>query len=302
MDKRMMLLGKIGTILADFIGIVVMLMALAFAFARENPLLFVVVATVVCPLWYKVVKKHWLSERPVVSALVRGVILIGGYLLLTMAIRWNPYNRCYNSVAKETFQQRFDELNKEEGYTFEEVGDINKKEMWDYLKLTASVSYRDTEGVSGKQEIVLYFDRLDGRYYEDFAAMREYRVEYRKKYATNSFRNRLFFDEEQLDAKVEEINSCLVSGEHEEIKKQMDTELREKVTDEAWKGWSDVFASRGEYVGQEMPAEKNWSVTEDEEHVQTMEVKETLGFASGKVGVRMVFHDDLTLQVLEVNP
>ena len=134
MDKRMQLLGKIGTILADFIGIIVMLMALAFAFARENPIIFVALAALVCPLWYKVVQKYWLREKPVVSALVRFTIIVGGYILLTQAIKWNPYNRCHTSVAREKFQQHFQDIHAESGYTFGEVGNIAEKEMGDNLK------------------------------------------------------------------------------------------------------------------------------------------------------------------------
>lgn len=296
MDKRIQLLGKIGTILADFIGIIVMLMALAFAFARENPVLFVILAAVVCPLWYKVVQKYWLRERPVVSALIRAVILIAGYLLLTKAISWFPYNRCYDSVAKENFQKSFEEINKDAGYTFDEVGDITKKEMWDYMKLTAVVSYKDKDGQTGSQDMLLYFDRLDGKYYKDFDALKEYRQAYRKEYKSNSFRNRLFFNEEELDAKIEELNDHIVKNEYDAVRAVMDAGLADSVTEEVWRGWQETMASLGTFQKQETPTEKNWSVTDDEEHIQTMEVKETLVFSGGRVEVTMVFHDDLTLQ------
>lgn len=300
MDKRMQFLGKIGTILADFVGIIVMLMALAFAFARENPVIFVVLAAVVCPLWYKVIQKYWFREKPVVSALVRAVILIGGYLLLTQAIKWNPYNRCHESVARDSFERRFEEINQDQGYTVGEVGDIEQKEMWDYMKLTAPVSYKDKEGKQESQEIVLYFDRLDGKFYKDFESLRKYRKEYREKYKTNSFRDRQFFDDEALEVRVQELNGYLTEGQYDAAKKLMDTELQGKVTEEVWKGWQDKTVALGTFQKQETPVEKNWSVTKDTDHVQTMEVKETLIFTGGKLSLRMVFHDDLTLQSMEL--
>ena len=245
MDKRMQLLGKIGTILADFVGIIVMLMALAFAFARENPVVLVVLAALVCPLWYKVVQKYWFREKPMVSALVRFVILVGGYILLTQAIKWNPYNRCHESVAKEKFQQHFEEVNADNGYTFGEVGTIAQKEMWDYLKLTAPVSYTDKSGEKGSQEIILYFDRVDGKFYENFEKMKEYRKAYRAEYKKNSFRNRQFFDEEQLDATVEELNNYLVSNQYDDMKAKMNDDLQEKIPEESWRDWQNTIAALG---------------------------------------------------------
>ena len=301
MDKRMQLLGKIGTILADFVGIIVMLMALAFAFARENPVVFVVLAALVCPLWYKVVQKYWFREKPMVSALVRFVILVGGYILLTQAIKWNPYNRCHESVAKEKFQQHFEEVNADNGYTFGEVGTIAQKEMWDYLKLTAPVSYTDKSGEKGSQEIILYFDRVDGKFYENFEKMKEYRKAYRAEYKKNSFRNRQFFDEEQLDATVEELNNYLVSNQYDDMKAKMNEDLQNKISEDSWRDWQNTIAALGTYQKQDLPTEKNWYVTDDEDHIQTMEVKETLSFSQGKLNVRMVLQDDLTLTILEVN-
>lgn len=301
MDKRMQLLGKIGTILADFVGIIVMLMAVAFAFARENPVIFVVLAALVCPLWYKVVQKAWLKEKPVVSAIIRAVIIIGGYLLLTQAIKWNPYNRCHDSVAREKFQQHFEEMNSEKGYQFGEVGDIAQKEMWDYLKLTAPVSYKDKSGTTASQDMTIYFDRVDGKFYKDFEAMKEYRKEYREEYKERNFRDRQFFDDEKLDAAVEEYNTYLVKNQYDALQGKMDTQLKGKVTETVWKGWQDKVAALGTFQKQETPVEKNWYVTEDENHIQTMEVKEVLDFAQGKLSVTMVFQDDLTLQSMEVN-
>lgn len=300
MDKRMQLLGKIGTILADFIGIIVMLMALAFAFARENPVIFVALAALVCPLWYKVVQKSWLKEKPVVSAIIRAVIIIGGYLLLTQAIRWNPYNRCHDSVARERFQQQFEEINKDKGYQFGEVGDIAQKEMWDYLKLTAPVSYKDPSGTAGSQDMTLYFDRVDGKFYKDFEEMKEYRKEYREQYKERDFRDRQFFDEEKLDAVIGQYNAYLIKDQYDVLQGKMDTGLKGKVTEAVWKGWQDKISSLGEFQKQESPVEKNWFVTDDEDHIQTMEVKEILNFARGKLDITMVFHDDLTLQGMEV--
>lgn len=300
MDKRMQLLGKIGTILADFIGIIVMLMALAFAFARENPIIFVVLATLVCPLWYKVVQKYWFKEKPAVSALVRFVILVGGYILLTQAIKWNPYNRCHESVAKEKFQQHFQDVNADNGYTFGEVGAIAEKEMWDYLKLTAPITYTDKSGEKKSQEITLYFDRVDGKFYENFDKLREYRKAYREEYKKNSFRDRQFFNDEELDARVEELNNYLVTNQYDAMKSKMDGELQKKITEEYWRGWQSTIVGLGAYQKQDLPTEKNWFVTDDENHVQTMEVKETLSFSQGKLNVRMVFRDDLTLITIEV--
>lgn len=300
MDKRMQLLGKIGTILADFIGIIVMLMALAFAFARENPIIFVALAALVCPLWYKVVQKYWLREKPVVSALVRFTIIVGGYILLTQAIKWNPYNRCHTSVAREKFQQHFQDIHAESGYTFGEVGNIAEKEMWDYLKLTAPVSYQDKSGEKGSQEITLYFDRVDGKFYADFEKMREYRKSYRQEYKKNSFRDRQFFDDEKLDARVEELNNLLVTNQYDAMKSRMDGELQKKITEDYWRGWQNTIVALGTFEKQDLPVEKNWFVTDDENHTQTMEVKETLSFSQGKLSVRMVFRDDLTLLTIEV--
>lgn len=300
MDKRMQLLGKIGTILADFIGIIVMLMAVAFAFARENPVIFVVLAAIVCPLWYKVVQKSWLKEKPIVSVVLRAVILIGGYFLLTQAIKWNPYNRCHDSVAREKFQQHFEQTYSDKGYKFGEVGAITQKEMWDYLKLTAPVSYKDQSGKDASQDITLYFDRVDGKFYKDFEAMRKYRKDYRKEYKDRDFRDRQFFDDEKLDAAVAQYNTFLLKDQYDELLSKMDGDLKKKVTETVWKEWQDAAESLGEFQKQETPVEKNWYVTDDENHIQTMEVKEVLVFANGKRNVTMTFHDDLTLQKLEV--
>jgi hypothetical protein len=301
MDKRMQLLGKIGTILADFIGIIVMLMAVAFAFARENPAIFVVLAAFVCPLWYKVVQKSWLKEKPIVSVLIRAVIIIGGYFLLTQAIKWNPYNRCHESVAREKYQQHFEKTYADKGYKFGEVGEIAKKEMWDYLKLTAPVSYKDESGKDTTQDITLYFDRVDGKFYKDFAGMQEYRKSYREQYKERNFRDRQFFDDEKLDAAVTEYSTYLVEDQYDVLHGKMDGELQKKVTEKIWEGWRQKAASLGGFQKLETPVEKNWFVTDDENHIQTMEVKAVLSFAEGKLTVKMVFHDDLTLQSMEVS-
>ncbi len=177
--KKNMRWSRLVELLINFLSILVMVMAGAFAIAREISWPFILIAAVECPLWVIAAKKLFWEDKPVLGWIVRGALLVGGYVLLSVSTRFCVYNRCHPSVTQETFQKQFEE-EKESGTEFQSLGEIESTIKGDYTELKTVAFYKNTgDGSAGERELTLYFDRRNGRYYGSVEDMEKYRQQVR---------------------------------------------------------------------------------------------------------------------------
>lgn len=290
--------GKLVETFINFFSIVVMLFAFAFAVAREVSWPFIIIVALECPLWVILAKKFFWEDKPWVSWIVRGVILIGGYLALSICVSKLPYNRCYHSVAKQYFQENFESNFKKDGMSYVDTGDISTQVIGDYSKLTAVVSYTE-DGTQKDQTMTIYFDRFDGKYYKDFDDLKTYRVGYRKQYKTSDFRNRSFFDTEQVEQKTTAIVNCLATGTEDEFVQFFSEDAQENAK-KIWSDWEKAKQEQGVYQG-ESGRTKDWKVANDADFTQTMVISTNLAFEKKTIAVKVVLDQDLWIGSMEIS-
>ncbi len=174
--KKNMRWSKLVDLLINFLSILIMLYAGAFAIAKEISWPFILIVAIECPFWIILARKLFWEDKPIVGWIVRGVVLIAGYVFLSISVQHCVYNRCFPSVAKDNFQSNFTENVKTDTMEYQDMGEIATEIKGDYTELKAVISYKNTEdGSTGTEEMTMYFDRLNGKYYESLDELEEYR-------------------------------------------------------------------------------------------------------------------------------
>lgn len=174
--KKNMRWSRLVELIINFMSIIIMVMAAAFAVAREISWPFVIIVALECPLWVILAKKFFWEDKPFIAWGVRGALLIIGYVLLSVSVQKCVYNRCHMSVTRQNIQKEFEDKIKDDSMEYQDMGEVSKEIRGDYTELTAVVSYKNlSDSSTGNQEVTLIFDRLNGRYYESVEDMESYR-------------------------------------------------------------------------------------------------------------------------------
>ena len=178
--KKDMRWGKLVDLILNFMSIIITLYAVALAMVREIAWPFIVIAAVVCPLWVILAKKLFWQDKQVMAWIIRGAIVLGGYVLLSVSVSYCRYNRCIPVVAEENFRTQFEEQTKDKKWEYVGLNEMSQNIKGDFTELTAVISYKDDKGAENTIEETLYFDRLNGRYYKSEANLKAYREELKK--------------------------------------------------------------------------------------------------------------------------
>ena len=178
--KKDMRWSKLVDLILNFMSIIITLYAVALAMVREIAWPFIVIAAVVCPLWVILAKRLFWQDKQVLAWVVRGAIVLGGYVLLSVSVRYCRYNRCIPVVAEENFRNYFTEQNEEKKLEYVRMDGLSQNIMGDFTELTAVIVYKDSSSTENTTEMKLYFDRLNGRYYESEEKLKAYREQIRQ--------------------------------------------------------------------------------------------------------------------------
>lgn len=291
------ILIKIGNGMMNVFGFALCGIAVLLGLQKEMSVPYAVIAVAVCPVIYWFLRKSLGSGRSLLTGIIRAVLLVGGVFALCFLALIAPYYRCYDFSVKEEAKNYFEKTLKTQDRIYKEISSVVKQEKGDYLKVIATVVYDDQKsGKTTNQDIILYFDRFEGTYYDNFDALRLYRNEHAQEFWHPVNR----FEEDALNERANEIVQYVVDDDYLKFAVALDAELKGKVTQEVWRGWQEKkIAPSGAFQKVEnTEASSRWA--EDEKKTQTMELTVTLRFAEGTQKVRMTFHDDLTLKQFEV--
>ena len=289
---RKNILLKMGSILLNIYGFLLFIMCVITVVKKENALPAILLAVLVCPCSYWYARKKWGERRPVLIRVIRGVILSSGCFVLGFILMDAPYFRCFNyeisSFSKEYFEKHIqtDEL------TYKEVSNIRKTEYGDYQEIAARIQYEARHTHQAMQrDIILYFDRMQNRYFETFEEMRQYRKEDPPMLLSH-------FNEAELQKRVYEVIDYVLEGNYDGIWPLVDEGCKAELTKEKREEQQQKIAPLGAYKqvsNFDVPL-----VEEDESGTQKMTILGTITFADGEAKIELVLDEELTILSLEI--
>lgn len=294
MKEKMM---KIGNILLNVWGFIQCANSLLFAVVYETSLPFIFSGILSCPVIYWYIRKRVGEERRKILWLIRGVLLFVGALIWFWSIGLFPYTRCYEFLVKQEAKQYYKEHIEKEGSEFQEIRSITKQESGDYLKIYVTLVYIDGESAKKmEQELILYFDRFNGKYYNDFDAMVDYRNQHPEEYTG---RITLNYEEAKVNEKVEELIQFYVENDFASWQMRADDKLMQQVTVEDWKAWQEKQDDIGSY---KRVSDQSWGMelTEDKKKVDVLTVSVVLQYETGTVTLYVALGEDLQMKEFEV--
>ena len=201
---------KIASSLVSLYSFFVMIVALMHVMVMDVIWPFAVAAAVVCPVWFWYVDKRWLSEKRILSWIIRLGALLTGILIFTIGRDKCPYYRYMQNMAQENMKVYFEKNVQTDDMKFKEVKNITKEETEEYFLVSAAVVYTDptdtvptgtavfgssVQGSEGSVSsgsvvakdgdekevyITLYFDRWSGQYFASMEDMQQYWVNKRQ--------------------------------------------------------------------------------------------------------------------------
>lgn len=283
---------KVGNIILNVYGFILCFMCIVVAIRKENAIFPVLLAVLVCPCSYWFLRKKWGERKPILTRIIRGIVLGLSLLAFGFVLLATPYFRCFSFAvtreAKEYFQQHIqtDEIE------YKEVSRIRKMEYGDYQEVTATVEYEDRHTHQTMQrDIILYFDRYDNIYFETFEEMRQYRKENPRWVMSH-------FNEKELNERIYEVTGYLAEGNYDGIWPLLDEECKAGLTKEKREAQQQKIAPLGAY--KQISNIVVPLVEEDESGKQAMTVLVTVKFADGEAEVELVVDEELMVTSMEI--
>ncbi len=288
---------KIGNGVLNVCGFLLCINSLGFAIVSDTAIPFILSAILGCPVIYWYIRRKAGMERCKRLWAIRAGLLFASGFVWFLSIGFFPYARCYNFLVKQEARMYYDQKIAVEGSEFQEVRSITKQEMGDYLKIYVTMVYVDGESAKKmEQELILYFDRFNGKYYNDFDAMVGYRNQHPEEYIGRITMN---YEEAKVNEKVEELIQFYVENDFASWQMRADEALLQQVTVEDWKVWQEKQSDIGVY---KRVADQNWGteLTEDRKKVDVLTVSVVLQYETGTVTLHVALGEDLQMKEFEV--
>lgn len=276
---------------------ILFILGMKFVITREQSWPGMILAVLVCPVTYYVLRRKFCAEHPVWLGVFRGITLgftpvVMGFLLMA-----NPYYRCFDFSVTSHAKGYFDEHIRTDQVEYQSVSSIQKPEYADYRIVTAMVEYEDRQTKQKmNQAVTFYFDRLSGEYYHSFDEMRQYRREHADEYLLEAFH----FEEIAVNERMEEIADYVVRNDYAGIQQILGEGCKEEVTEPKWAGWNQELSLLGNYL-KTVSVASSWQTAEDAVHTQTIDVTMTMQFVSGTAELIMTLNEDMKLERLSLN-
>ncbi len=137
---------KIASSLVSLYSFFVMIVALMHVMVMDVIWPFAVAAAVVCPVWFWYVDKRWLSEKRIISWIIRLGALVAGILIFTIGRDKCPFYRYMENMAQESMKAYFEKNIQTDAMKFKSVKDVTKEETEEYFLVSATVTYMDSSG------------------------------------------------------------------------------------------------------------------------------------------------------------
>lgn len=264
---------------------------------REHTWMGMILAVLICPGTYYVLRRKFRASHPIWLGVFRGITLGFAPIAMGFILMMNPYYRCFDFSVTSQAKEYFNEHIRTDQIEYRSVSSIQKPEHADYRIVTAMIEYEDRQTKQKMhQEVTLYFDRINGDYFNSFEEMRQYRREHAEEYLLEAFH----FDELALNDRVEKIVDYFIQNDYAGIQQILEEGCKEEVTEPKWAGWNQELSSLGSYRKTVMMT-PSWQVGDDAVHTQTMDVTMTLQFVSGTADLTMTLNEDLKLEKLSLS-
>lgn len=264
---------------------------------REQSWPGMILAILVCPATYYVLRRKFRADHPVWLGVFRGITLGLAPVAMGFLLMMNPYYRCFDFSVTSHAKGYFDEHIRTDQVEYRSVSSIQKPEYADYRIVTAMVEYEDCRTKQKmNQAVTLYFDRLSGEFYNSFGEMRQYRREHAAEYLLEAFH----FEEVAVNDRIREAADYVVRNDYAGIQQILEDGCREEVTEPKWAGWNQELSPLGDYLKTASVA-SSWQVGKDAAHTQTIGVTVTLQFVSGTAELTMTLNEEMKLEKLSLN-
>lgn len=287
---------KIGNVILNVYGFMLFFMCIYIAVRRENSIPAVILAMIVCPCSYWFLRKKWGEHRRAIVWLVRGVVAGLGPIALGFVVMAAPYIRCFDFSISSQAKEYFEKHIKTDEIEYKEVSAIQKPEYRDYREVTATVNYEDRKtGQTMQKDVTMYFDRIEGMYFNTFEEMRQYRREH-----ADSFVFELsHFEQKTFNGRVFEVIDYFTENDYEGILSVLGEECKASVTRKKWEEWQGKLSPLGACKQVEDTA-STLKVAGDKFHTQAITVVVTVQFAEGTADIKMTLNEELMVTELEV--
>lgn len=264
---------------------------------REHTWMGMILAVLICPGTYYVLRRKFRASHPVRLGVFRGITLGFAPIAMGCIFMMNPYYRCFDFSVTSQAKEYFNEHIRTDQIEYRSVSSIQKPEHADYRIVTAMIEYEDRQTKQKMhQEVTLYFDRINGEYFNSFEEMRQYRREHAEEYLLEP----LHFEELALNDRIEEIADYFIKNDYAGIQQIFGDGCKEEVTEPKWAGWNQELSSLGSYL-KTVSMIPSWRVEEDAVHTQTMDITMTMQFVSGTAELTMTLNEDLKLEKLSLS-
>lgn len=283
---------KVGNIILNVYGFILCFMCIVVAIRKENAIFPVLLAVLVCPCSYWFLRKKWGERKPILTRIIRGIVLGLSLLAFGFVLLATPYFRCFSFAVTREAKEYFHQHIQTDEIEYKEVSRIRKTEYGDYQEVTATVEYEDRHTHQTMQrDIILYFDRYDNIYFETFEEMRQYRKENPRWVMSH-------FNEKELNERIYEVTGYLAEGNYDGIWPLLDEECKAGLTKEKREAQQQKIAPLGAY--KQISNIVVPLVEEDESGKQAMTVLVTVKFADGEAEVELVVDEELMVMSMEI--